>query len=184
MNREGPPKSQSQEKPVSKDGSADQLTRQNVEAILKSEKALKEERTRSDVVAEAIAKFCGSVTFAWVQVVWFGLWILINVMPGIKHFDPFPFTFLTFVISLEAIFLAIFILISRNQDRKISERRSHLALQINLLSEQENTKLIVMLQAIAARVGADLSPDPHLQALSEVTEPEKLLDQIEEHEKK
>jgi uncharacterized membrane protein len=183
MNREGPPKSQSQNQPVSEDGSADQLTRQNVEAILKSEKTVKQERTRSDLLAEAIARFCGSVRFIWVQVVWFGLWILINVMPGIKHFDPFPFTFLTFVISLEAIFLAIFILISRNQDRKISERRSHLALQINLLSEQENTKLIVMLQAIAARVGADLSHDPHLQALSEETEPAKLLDQIEEHEK-
>jgi len=146
------------------------------------EESAKEKRTRSDLVAEAIANFCGSMTFVWVHVVWFGGWVLINMSPGIKHIDPFPFTFLTLVVSLEAIFLSTFILISQNHDTKISERRNHLDLQINLLSEQENTKMIAMLQAIAAKVGADLSQDPHLQALSEETEPERLVQQIDQHE--
>ncbi len=134
------------------------------------------------MVAEAIANFCGSMIFVWVHVVWFGGWVLINVSPGIKHIDPFPFTFLTLVVSLEAIFLSTFILISQNHDTRISERRNHLDLQINLLSEQENTKMIAILQAIAAKVGADLSQDPHLQALSEETEPERLVQQIDQHE--
>jgi uncharacterized membrane protein len=61
------------------------------------------------------------------------------------------------VVSLEAIFLSTFILISQNHDTKISERRNHLDLQINLLSEQENTQMLTMLRAIAEKVGANLS---------------------------
>jgi len=164
-------------------GTAEQLTQQNVETILALEKAAKEERTRSDRVAEAIAAFCGSMVFVWVHVVWFGGWILVNVVPGIPHIDPFPFTFLTLVVSLEAIFLSTFILISQNHDTKISERRNHLDLQVNLLSEQENTQMLVMLRAIAEKVGADLSEHPHLEALSEQTEPQRLVKQIEAREK-
>ncbi len=166
------------------EGSVDDLTQRNVELIRQLEESANRERTRSDLVAEAIANFCGSMTFVWVHVVWFGAWVVINIAPGIPHLDPFPFTFLTLVVSLEAIFLSTFILISQNHDTKISERRNHLDLQINLLSEQENTKMIIMLQAIAAKVGAEIDQDPHLQALSEETEPEKLVRQIEAREEK
>jgi len=166
-----------------KRASADQLIQQNVESILQLEEAAKGKRTRSDLVAEAIARFCGSMTFVWVHVIWFVGWVLVNVLPGIKHIDPFPFTFLTLVVSLEAIFLSTFILISQNHDTQISERRNHLDLQINLLSEQENTKMIGMLQAIAEKVGADLSHDPHLDQMREETQPEKLAAQIEQREK-
>jgi uncharacterized membrane protein len=101
--------------------SFDQLTQRNIEAVRQREEAAKEERTASDRVAEVIAKFCGSMTFVWVHVAWFGIWVLINVMPGLPHIDPFLFTFLTLVVSLEAIFLSTFILISQNHDTKISE---------------------------------------------------------------
>jgi uncharacterized membrane protein len=166
----------------SNQGSVDDLTQRNVELIRQLERAAKQERTRSDLVAEAVANFCGSMTFVWVHVVWFSAWVIINVAPGIPHIDPFPFTFLTLVVSLEAIFLSTFILISQNHDSKISERRNHLDLQINLLSEQENTKMIAILQSIAAKVGAEISDDPHLQALSEDTAPERLVQQIESRE--
>ena len=162
--------------------SAEQLTEQNVETVTRLEQAARDQRTPTDRLAEKIASFCGSVTFVWVHVVWFGGWILLNVIPGIRHVDPFPFTFLTLIVSLEAIFLSTFILISQNLDSRISERRSHLDLQLNLLSEQENTKMIVMLHAIAAKVGADLTEDPHLEALSEETKPERLIEQIEARE--
>lgn len=162
--------------------SVDELTAQNVKTVSRLEDAAKEQRTSTDRIAEAIANFCGSMTFVWVNVAWFGGWILLNSMPGITHIDPFPFTFLTLAVSLEAIFLSTFILISQNQETRISERRSHLDLQLNMLSEQENTKMIAMLQAIADKVGADLSQDPHLQALSEETLPERLVEQIEARE--
>ena len=166
----------------SKQGSVADLTRRNVELIRQLEEAAKQDRTPSDHFAEAVANFFGSMTFVWVHVFWFSAWVIINSIPGIPHLDPFPFTFLTLVVSLEAIFLSTFILISQNHDTKISERRNHLDLQINLLSEQENTKMIAMLQAIAAKVGAEIPDDPHLQALSEDTEPEKLVQLIESRE--
>ena len=162
--------------------SAEQLTEQNVETVTRLEEAAREQRTRTDRLAEKIASFCGSMTFVWVHVVWFGGWILFNLVPGIRHIDPFPFTFLTLIVSLEAIFLSTFILISQNLDSRMSERRSHLDLQLNLLSEQENTKMIVMLHAIAEKVGADLTQDSDLKALSEETQPERLIEQIEARE--
>jgi uncharacterized membrane protein len=162
--------------------SAEQLTEQNVDTVTRLEEAARSQRTPTDRLAEKIARFCGSMTFVWVHVLWFGSWILLNVIPGVPHVDPFPFTFLTLIVSLEAIFLSTFILISQNVDSRISERRSHLDLQLNLLSEQENTKMILMLHAIAEKVGADLSQDPQLQALGEDTQPERLIEQIEARE--
>lgn len=163
-------------------GKADELTQQNVQTILELEKAAKEERTRSDRVAEVIANFCGSMVFVWVHVIWFSGWILLNVVPGAPHVDPFPFTFLTLVVSLEAIFLSTFILISQNHDARISERRNHLDLQVDLLSEQENTQMIAMLRAIAEKLEIDLSQDHRLEALSEHVEPQRLAKQIEAHD--
>ena len=162
--------------------SVDELTEQNIEKVSQLEEAARQQRTSTDRIAEVIANFCGSMTFVWVHVVWFSSWILLNSIPGLPHFDPFPFTFLTLVVSLEAIFLSTFILISQNLETRISERRSHLDLQLNMLSEQENTKMITLLLAIAEKVGADLSGDPHLKALSEDTMPERLVEQIKARE--
>ena len=162
--------------------SAERLTEKNVETVTRLEEAAREKQTSTDRLAEKIARFCGSMAFVWVNAVWFAAWILLNSIPGIPHIDPYPFVFLTLMVSLEAIFLSTFILISQNLSSRINERRSHLDLQLNLLSEQENTKMIVMLHAIAAKVGADLTHDPHLKALSEETQPERLIEQIEARE--
>src|ERR1044072_2952888 len=169
-------------RPSSPNPSVEQVTQKNAQTGTRPEEAARKQRTPSDRVAEKIASFCGSMTFVWVHVVWFGGWILFNVIPGVRHVDPFPFTFLTLIVSLEAIFLSTFILISQNLDSRISERRSHLDLQLNMLSEQENTKMIMMLHAIATKVGADLTQDSDLKALSEETRPERLIEQIEARE--
>ena len=159
--------------------SVEELTQQNVETVLKLEEAAREQRTRADRVAEVIAGFCGSMTFVWVHVIWFGGWIIFNLLPGVKHIDAFPFTFLTLVVSLEAIFLSTFILISQNHDSRVSEKRNHLDLQINLLSEQENTQMLTLLQQIAAKVGVDVAHDSHAKVLEQPTKPETLVEQIE-----
>lgn len=77
-------------------------------------------------------------------------------LEGIPHFDPFPFTFLTLVVLLEA----TFILISQNHEMRIGERRNHLDLQINLLTGIENTKMLKLLESSAQRVGATTEDDP------------------------
>jgi uncharacterized membrane protein len=156
------------------------LTKQNVHTIVELEETAKANRDKTDRMADAIAQFCGSFTFVWVHLIWFIAWIVINLIPGLPKFDPYPFTFLTLVVSLEAIFLSTFILISQNHDARISERRNHLDLQINLLTEQENTKVLKLLQNIAEKVGANLQDDPSLQVLEQSTRPEKLVKQIEE----
>lgn len=158
----------------------EELTETNVKTILQLEATAKHRQTTSEKIAEKIAKFCGSMTFVWVHVVWFGGWILINSLPGFNHFDGFPFTFLTLVVSLEAIFLSTFILISQNQETRLSERRNHLDLQINLLTEQENTKMLQMLKKISDRLGVEIDDDPTVQVLEQATRPEKLVEQIVE----
>ena len=158
----------------------DDVTRKNVNAMRQLEQASLARRTRADRVAAAIARFCGSMTFVVIHVLVFAAWIAFNVLPGLQHFDPYPFTFLTLVVSLEAIFLSTFILISQNYDMRISERRNQLDLQINLLSEQENTKMLQMLEKIAIKVGVQDCDDQQVRALEQATRPEALVEQIEE----
>ena len=148
----------------------------NVEKVVEIEEAQKQNRTGGEKISVLIADFCGSMVFVWVHVVWFGSWVLLNSVFSF-NFDPFPYTFLTLVVSLEAIFLSTFILISQNHETKLTERRNHLDLQINILTEQENTKMLEMLQLIAEKVGVALD-DPEAAALLEKMEPEQLVEQI------
>lgn len=159
----------------------DELTEHNVVTVSRLEEAAQEQRTRGDQIADTITTFCGSIAFVWVHVIWFGGWIGLNVLlPKKLHFDPYPFSFLTLVVSLEAIFLSTFILISQNRDAAIADRRNNLDLQVNLLAEQENTKMMEMLEAIARKVGADIKGDPSLNVLKAAKDPEKLIEQIDE----
>jgi uncharacterized membrane protein len=157
----------------------EQLVEQNVRAIVELEQAAKQNRSLSERAAQRIASFCGTMTFVWVHILWFGGWVVLNSVPGHHHPDPFPFTFLTLLVSLEAIFLSTFILISQNQETRLAERRNALDLQINLLTEQENTKILQMLAAISRKVGVDLDSDPTLSMLEQATRPETLAAQID-----
>jgi uncharacterized membrane protein len=168
------------ETPYRKSETGEDVTRQNVDAMRRLEHAALARRTGADRAAAAIARFCGSMTLVWIHTVLFAVWIGYNTLPWFKPFDPYPFTFLTLVVSLEAIYLSTFILISQNYDMRVSERRNQLDLQINLLAEQENTKALQILERIAKKVGAHMSDDPQVRALEEATRPESLVEQIEE----
>jgi uncharacterized membrane protein len=160
-------------------GSIEELEKElknNVEKIVAIEREHKEAQTRGEKLSELIAAFCGSTIFVYINAVWFGGWIFTNSVMS-EPFDPFPFTFLTLVVSLEAIFLSIFILISQNNQTRLTERRNHLDLQINILSEQENTKMLELLQLIADKVGVD-SDDSSTAALLTPVEPVKVVEHI------
>ncbi|MET0382470.1 MAG: DUF1003 domain-containing protein [Burkholderiaceae bacterium] len=160
-------------------GSVEQLAASNVQAVMRLEEEAKAGRTRSQRVAHAVAAFCGTMTFVWLHVAWFAVWIALNVIPGGAQFDKFPFTFLTLTVSLEAIFLSSFILISQNEETRVADRRNALDLQVNLLTEQENTKLLKMLAAIGAKLGVEFEGDPSLDVLQQATRPEALARQID-----
>lgn len=109
------------------------------------------------------AKF-GSVVFLALNAVWFTAWVLINTgfVPGITPFDPFPFGLLTMVVSLEAIFLAIIVLISQNRASKVAEIREEVDLQINSISEVEVTKLINLMLLLLKKNGINVQDDAEL----------------------
>ena len=157
----------------------DQLTEQNVKSIAELERAAQSHQTSADRVADRITRFCGSMPFVWVHVIWFTVWIIGNTELLAKPIDPYPFSFLTLVVSLEAIFLSTFIMISENRQGRIDERRSHLDLQVNLLAEQENTKTLQLLEGIARKLGVDPTDDPDIEVLEQATRPEKLVEQID-----
>jgi uncharacterized membrane protein len=160
--------------------SVTELTRKNVESVVRLEEEARKSRSWSDRFSDAVARFCGSVVFLWIHVAGFSLWILLNTMPGGPRFDPVPFPFLTLGVSLEAILLSTFILISQNAETRLAERRNHLDLQINLLSEQENTEMLKLLEAIAKKVG--VRADEDLKTLEQPAHPEELVAQIERAE--
>lgn len=159
--------------------SVEQVTQQNVETVVRLEQSAQQPKSLSDKVADFITRFCGTMLFLWIHVLWFAVWILCNTFLLPKAYDPFPFNFLTLVVSLEAIFLSTFILISENRQALVDERRSHLDLQINLLSEQENTKMLRLLKEIAEKLGINPDKDPAVAVLEQATRPDKLVEQIE-----
>jgi uncharacterized membrane protein len=159
--------------------SVEELTERNVDAIHRLDTEAQRQQGALDGVADHVSAFCGSTRFLWLHVLWFATWIGGNVWLGQRAFDPYPFTFLTLVVSLEAIFLSSFILISQNRASRVSERRNQLDLQINLLTEQENTKMLQMLQRISHAVGVTDETDPSLDVLEQATRPEKLAEQID-----
>jgi uncharacterized membrane protein len=155
------------------------LTRENVRAMRRLEDLAVAQRTTADRIAEFVARFCGSITFVWIHTGLFAVWIAWNVLPDLPRFDPYPFTFLTLCVSLEAIFLSSFILISQNYEMRVSERRSQLDLQINLLAEQENTKALQMLERIARKLGVEEDDEAELRVFEQATRPETLARQID-----
>ena len=124
-------------------------------------------RTATERMADWMTTNFGSMAFLLLNVFIFVLWILVNTnqIRGISLFDPFPFSLLTTIISLEAIILAIFVLISQNRNSKVDDLREETHLQINLIAEKEITKLMKMLAILLERQGVVLSQDPELKKL-------------------
>jgi uncharacterized membrane protein len=154
------------------------LLQANVETIRRLDVKALRPQSLTDRLAAKIERFAGSPRFIWIHVLWFAAWIAANTVVPMPHFDPFPFTFLTLVVSLEAIFLSAFILMSQNVSSALSERRNQLDLQINLLTEQENTKMLKLLVGISRHLGVQCD-DPDLLILEEETRPEQLARQID-----
>ena len=156
-----------------------ELTKRNVQAIAQLE--ANAAKTGPHPIADNVTRVLGSIPSIVVHVVVSIAWLLANTLLPIQwRFDPFPFSVLTIALPLEALVVALFILMSENRQRLIDERRASLGLQINLLAEQENTRMLQLLSAIAVRVGIDVSAGEHGKALEENVRPEKVLSQIDE----
>jgi uncharacterized membrane protein len=100
---------------------------------------MEDKRTTVAKVADWIAEFSGSIPFLMLHVVGFAAWILLNVswVPHAPNFDPFPFGLLTMVVSLEAIILSVFVLLSQNRQVAKDRVRSDIEYEVNLKAELE-----------------------------------------------
>jgi len=138
--------------------SASDLTIQAVAAI---ERQAYESRSWMDRFAATTTRWAGSTAAIVVHMIWFFAWLAINLnaFPEIKPFDPFPFSLLTMVVSLEAIFLTLFVLITQNRMSKEADRRAELDLQVNLLAEREATVVLQMLKQISEKLDIPVKKD-------------------------
>ncbi|MBP6789138.1 MAG: DUF1003 domain-containing protein, partial [Candidatus Promineofilum sp.] len=150
---------------------------------IKSVKGRADQRRRlSERVADALTLGFSSMIFLILNVVWFIVWIVINVglIPGIEPFDPFPFGFLTMVVSLEAIALAIIVLMSQNRASKIADLREEVDLEIDRLAEAELTKVLQLVVMLAEKQGIDLSGDQEVREMVQPSDHEKIEQALEQ----
>ncbi|HZY17916.1 MAG TPA: DUF1003 domain-containing protein [Ramlibacter sp.] len=156
------------------------VTRANVQAMRQLDQLETARSSLSDKFADLVARACGHIGFSIGHAVGFAGWMVWNTWFASQPPDPYPFTLLTLWASAEGIFLMSFVLISQNYQMRVSERRNQLDLQINLLAEQENSKMLLLLENIAKKVGALHTDDPEVGVLVQATEPDTLAQQIDD----
>lgn len=123
-------------------------TKQVIMPILRNVKQMIEnKKTRTDRISDKITQFCGNIHFIYLHIIWFGAWLLYNFLAK-DPFDSYPFGMLTLIVSLEAIILATFILISQNRQGEITNLRSEADYQIDLRAEKKVAEILAILKEI------------------------------------
>lgn len=160
-----------------------EVVKRNIRTLLEVRKQMERQKSMQDRFADAITAFSGSMMFLYMHVAWFVVWIAWNTgFLGLTPFDPFPFGLLTMIVSLEAIFLSTFVLVSQNRMAAMADQRSDLDLHVNLLAEYEITKMLRIVDAIAKHLDVPIR-DPEVKQLEVSIKPEELLQELEkEHQ--
>lgn len=144
----------------------------NIETIIRLEEEQSQRRPLSERVSDAIGTFVGRPLFVLIHAAWFVAWAAVNagLVPGVPRFDPYPFSLLCMIVSLEGVLLTTFVLIKQNRMSQRADRRSHLDLQVNMLAEQEVSKVIEMLARISTHLGVESNArDAEAKELAQVT---------------
>ena len=136
-------------------------------------------QTRMQIIAEGLTNLGSSTGFFVFHVIAFSAWILLNSgLGGMPAYDPYPFGLLTMVVSLEAIFLSIFVLMSQSRESKIGELREELTLQVNLRIEEEITKTLQLVAGLYTRLGHTIGEDPELKEMLKPLDPERMEQEV------
>jgi len=157
-------------------------TQYNIDAIAKLEHESLLRRTPTERVGDVVTKIVANMGFLLAQLGLIAAWCLFNLhhFSAIKPFDPFPFGILALMVSSESVFLTIFVLISQNRMSRQSDRRAHLNLQVGMLSEQELTTILQMIQKLCQHVGMNVdSTRQEIQSFSKTTDVSKLASELE-----
>jgi uncharacterized membrane protein len=151
----------------------------NIERIIRMEEEAEGERNAVDRLAETVGRFAGTLWFVGVATVFCAGWIVLN--RGEDALDPFPFHLLAGIIAFVALVLTSFVLIRQNRMSVRGDLRNHLALQVNLLAEQEGTKIIQMLESMSRQLGIEHGVvDNETKELGDETSIEAIAGQLRE----
>ncbi|MFL5468364.1 MAG: DUF1003 domain-containing protein [Gemmatimonadaceae bacterium] len=132
-------------------------------------------RSRMEVLADRMIGFASSTPFLVVHAIIFVVWIYWNLpVSGLPKFDTYPYGMLTTIVSLEAIFLSIFVLMTQSREARIGELREELTLQVNLRMEEEITKTLHLVAGLYSRLNLALADDPELRAMLEPLDPNRI----------
>lgn len=155
---------------------------QNIQAVARLEERARLERSTAAWVSDAITEVAGTEWSLVFHAIWFAVWLFLNTgLSPWKPFDPFPFSLLTSIVSLEAIFLTLFVLASQNRLTREADKRAHLDLQVNLLSEQEMTLVLRMLKELCDQNGlTKTTHSEEFRALIKRTDVGTLAEHVEE----
>jgi uncharacterized membrane protein len=124
------------------------------------------DRSWIEAVAEWLNYLAASTAFLVTHALWFVLWITWNTgLLGLPEFDPYPFGLLTMIVSLEAIFLSIFVLMAQKRESSIAELREEMSLQVGLRLEEEVTKTLQLVAGLYTRLGQKIAEDPELHEM-------------------
>ena len=152
----------------------------NIDAVIEIERRAERGGSWTFRTAHGFGNFVGSVTFLALHAAALAAWLALNsgYWPRLV-FDPYPFALLGTLVSFESVILTTCVLIKQKREGDRASHRSHLDLQVNLLSEREITKVLQIVQRIADRVGTDRVQDGELDELLADTAVEKMAAELE-----
>ena len=156
----------------------DAQTAENIRAVVELERQTDRKASIGERLGQAISHAIGTMTFVAVHGALVVLWIAWNLVgPSSGRFDPYPHGLLTFIVSLEGVLIATFVLIAQNRMSRQSDERDHLNLQISMLAEQEMTVMLKLLRRLSQRVGVEpeTNDEARAQRLSEETNVHELV---------
>jgi uncharacterized membrane protein len=156
------------------------VVERNIQALVAHRQGEEGSRSVGERIADGVTRFTGSLFFVSIHLLILALWLLINLgwLPRIPRFDP-SFMLLASVASVEALFLATFVLITQKRMAALADKRAELDLQISLLAEHEITRILTLVTAMAERMGVEGAQDPELAELSQDVVPEQVIEKME-----
>ena len=155
---------------------------ENIRTVTRLQRQVRKQRSISQRVIDSVAAFAARESTVAAHLAVFAIWIAANVgVLPVRPFDPFPFSILASIVSLEAIFLTLFVLASQTRLTEDADRRAHLDLQVSLLSEQEMTLVLHMLKDVCQHLGLRHTIESRkFKELIKDTDVEELAEHLEE----
>ena len=155
-------------------------TAENVRAIVELERQAVHEATFSERIGQRISDAVGTTSFVAIQMIAMVAWMGWNSWgPMTARFDPYPYGLLTFIVSLEGVLIATFVLIAQNQMSRQTDRRDHLSLQISMLAEQEMTLVLKQLRRISEQLGVPEEEDADAARAEKLAEETNVYDLVQ-----